>query len=288
MINKIKSKYGFREMPKALDEFVKVVDTTINDGKWEASKAAKLKNTMFTLGTVNYTQQDFADYVATHQSKHSAANPQGIVKSLYNEWINESCLSYEESKLDENYPDFRALMNEYRDGILLFELTDKKVWSKAVKDSAGLKEYYDANKNNYMWPDRLEATVYTCANADVAKNVRKLMKTIDDADTLMASVNKDNALNLQVKSGKFAKGENETIDAITWTPGVTKDIQKGSNIVFVEVKRVIPAQPKSLEEAKGLITADYQSHLEKEWIESLKKKYAVRIHQDVVESIIKN
>ena len=70
------------------------------------------------------------------------------------------------------YPDFRNLMGEYRDGILLFELTDKKVWSKAVKDT-GVETFYEKNKNNYMWADRLDATVYTCANAEVAKEVKK-------------------------------------------------------------------------------------------------------------------
>ncbi len=88
-----------------------------------------------------------------------------VANALYSEFVNESCLAYEESKLDSLYPDFRNLMQEYRDGILLFELTDKKVWSKAVKDTVGLKEFYETNKKNYMWGDRLEATIYTCANA---------------------------------------------------------------------------------------------------------------------------
>src|SRR5438128_8871685 len=120
-----------------------------------------------------------------------------MASNMYNEWVNESALAYEEKMLDVNYPDFKSLMQEYRDGILLFELTDKKVWSKAVKDTVGLKEFYEKNKSNYMWPDRLDATIYTCANAEVAKETRRLMKTIDDVDTLMARVNTDNPLNLQ-------------------------------------------------------------------------------------------
>ncbi len=287
MINKIKAKYNFKEMPKAKDEFMKIVDTTLTSGKWTGEKADKLNNTMFTLGTSTFSQKDFSKYLTDHQTKKGSGTPQAMAAGMYTEWVNESALAYEEKMLDVNYPDFKSLMQEYRDGILLFELTDKKVWSKAVKDTSGLLDYYTKNKNNYMWNDRLEATVYTCSSADVAKNVHKLMKTIDDADTLMARVNKSSQLNLQVKYSKFLKGDNEVIDSIPWVPGMTKDFKHGNSIVFVDVKQKIASTPKTLEEAKGLVTADYQGYLEKEWIESLRSKYPVKIHQDVVDSIIK-
>jgi len=287
MISKIKTKYNFKETPKAKDEFMKTVDTTLISGKWSADRAANLKGNMFTLGTQSYTQQDFAKYLADHQTKKGTGSPQVMADNMYTEWVNESALAYEEKMLDVNYPEFKSLMQEYRDGILLFELTDKKVWSKAVKDTAGLKAFYDKNKNNYMWNDRLEATIYTCSSPEVAKEVHKLMKTIDDDDTLMARVNKSSQLNLQVKSGKFLKGDNDIIDSIAWVPGMTKDFKHGNSTVFVNVKQKIPAQPKSLEEAKGLVTADYQAFLEKEWIDSLRTKYPVKIHQEVVDSVIK-
>ncbi len=287
MINKIKAKNNFKEMPKAKDEFMKIIDTTLTSGKWSADKAANMKGVMFTLGSNSYTQQDFAKYVADHETKRGTGTPQVVAGNMYTEWVNESALALEEKMLDVNYPEFKSLMQEYRDGILLFELTDKKVWSKAVKDTTGLKEYYDKNKKNYMWADRLEATIYTCANADIAKDVHKLMKTIDDNDTLMARVNKSSQLNLQVKQSKFLKGDNDIIDSIAWTVGMTKDFKHSNSIVFVDVKQKIAAQPKSLEEAKGLVTADYQSYLEKEWIDALRAKYPVVIHQEVVDSIIK-
>ncbi len=286
MINRVKSKYAFRENPKTRDEFNKVVDSTLTQGKWTADRASALKSVMFSLGNKSYTQQDFAAYVADHQSKRGGTiAPQVMVSNLYNEWVNESVLAYEESKLDSLYPDFRNLMQEYRDGILLFELTDKKVWSKAVKDTAGLKSFYEANKAKYPWPDRLDATIYTCADADIAKQVHKLMKTVDDVDTLMSRINKTSQLNLQVKTGKFAKGDNDVIDKVEWKKGMSKDMPHNNQVVFVDVHNVLPAGPKSLDEAKGLVTADYQSSLEKEWIEQLRSKYAVKINQDVVDSV---
>ncbi len=287
MISRIKQKYSFKEIPKSKDEFMKAVDSTVSQGKWTADKADGMTATMFTLLNKAFTQKDFAKYVADHQSHKSTLSPQSLVNTNYNDWISESCLAFEESHLDSLYPDFRNLMQEYRDGILLFELTDKKVWSKAVKDTAGLKEFHEKNKNNYKWGDRLEATIYTCANANVAKDVRMKMKKIDDVDTLLANINKTSQLNLQVKSAKFLKGDNEIIDSIRWVPGITKNISKNNQVVFVDVKKFMPSQPKSLEEAKGLVTADYQTFLEKEWIDSLRAKYPVIIHQAVVDTVTK-
>jgi peptidyl-prolyl cis-trans isomerase SurA len=238
------------------------------------------------MGGKNYSQQDFATYVVDHQTRRGATMPaESMVNSLYTEWVSESCLDMEESKLDSLYPDFKNLMQEYRDGILLFELTDKKVWSKAVKDTSGLKAFYEQHKSNYMWPDRLDATIYTCANAEIAKETHKLMKKIDDVDTLMARINSTSQLNLQVRSAKFNRGDNEIIDQIEWKPGMTKDIVKDKQVVFVVVHQMLPSQAKSLEEAKGLITADYQSSLEKSWIEELKAKYPVTIDRQVVDSV---
>jgi peptidyl-prolyl cis-trans isomerase SurA len=241
---------------------------------------------MFTIGNKTYTQKDFATYVSEHQVKRESGIPAKVMaNNFYNDWVNDATLAYEESKLDSLYPDFRNLMQEYRDGILLFELTDKKVWSKAVKDSIGLRDFYDKNKNNYMWGERVEATVYSCANEEIAAEVRKLMKKIDDDDTLMARVNKSSQLNLQVKSGKFSKGENEAVDKVNHKVGMSPNITLNNQVVFVNIKKLIPAAPKQLDEAKGLITADYQNQLEKEWIESLRAKYPVEIKQDVVDSI---
>jgi peptidyl-prolyl cis-trans isomerase SurA len=286
MISRIKTKYNFKENTKAKAEIMKTFDSTLVQGRWSPDKIGSLSNTLFWLNNIPHTQPQFAEYVNDHQVKREAAGtPYVIANNLYNDWVKEVALAYEEKKLDSLYPDFRNLMQEYRDGILLFELTDKKVWSKAVKDTVGLKEFYDKNKSNYMWGDRVDATVYYCADANIAKEVRKQMKKIDDDDTLMARINKTSQLNLQIKSGKFAKGDNEVIDKVKWVQGITPDMMQDKQVVFVYIKKVLPSTPKSLDEAKGIITADYQNQLEKEWISSLRAKYPFTINQDVVNTI---
>ena len=169
----------------------------------------------------------------------------------------------------------------------MFELTDQKVWSAAVKDTAGLESFFKANQTKYMWPDRLNATIYTCANADIAKEVRSLLKNKKiTQDSLLRRVNKQNPLNLTIKTDKFEAGENSIIDGIAWKKGMSKDIASNNTVVFVSVKEKIKAQPKLLSEVRGAATADYQTYLEKNWLESLRKKYPVTVNEPVFKSLI--
>ena len=119
-------------------------------------KADSFNGNIFSLsdstGTVkNYAVQDFAKYISTHQTKRATTSPQVIGYSMYDQWMQEEVLAYEEARLDNKYVDFKNLMKEYRDGILLFDLTDKKVWTMAVKDTSGLKNFYEQNKSKYMF-----------------------------------------------------------------------------------------------------------------------------------------
>jgi len=285
LIAKIKTEYKFKENLKLRDEFYKVMDTTLFEGKWDDAKAAKLTKPMFNFNDKVYTQADFANYIKSHQSKRPKADIPMVVNQLYKQFVDESAVAYEESRLDQKYPEFKALMQEYRDGILLFELTDEKVWSKAVKDTTGSKAFYEKNKMNYMWDERADASVYTAADDKIAKQVRGLMKKKKSEKDIVAEVNKNSQLNLQVESRLFNKGENEYVDK-NWTPGTSADIKtKDNKMVIVVVNKLMKPEPKSYADSKGMVTADYQTYLEKEWLESLKKKYPVTIDKNVLATV---
>jgi len=287
MIARIKKEYNFKEIVKNKEAFVNALDTSLLGGEWNSDKVKNLDKPLFTIGTATYTQSDFAKYINNHQSKKQNTTPKQVGYTLYNQFVDEMCLNYEESQLEVKYPEFKALMQEYRDGILLFDLTDKKVWSKAVKDSAGLVAFYDKNKTKYMWDRRCDAIIYTCANADVASKTRKMLKKQKSMVEVLTAMNKDSQLNLSTKDGKFLKGENEIIDAIKWEKGLSPDMNKNNSVVFVDVINIIEPTSKSLDEAKGIITADYQNHLEKEWISGLRAKYPVTVNEDVLNSFSK-
>ncbi len=286
LIAKIKVEYKFKENLKTVDEFTKVIDTTLFEGHWEATKAATLKKPMFNFNDKLYTQHDFANYIVAHQSKRPKTDVKVVVNQLYKTFVEESAVDYEEARLDQKYPEFKALMQEYRDGILLFELTDEKVWSKAVKDTIGSKAFYEKNKNNYMWDERADASIYSCLSDKVAKQVRDLMKKKKSEKDILAIVNKDSQLNLQVESRIFNKGENEFVDQ-NWSLGISADkkSEKDKKTVIVVTHKLLKPEPKSYIDSKGMVTADYQNFLETEWIASLKAKYPVTIDKTVLATV---
>lgn len=290
VIIRIKNENNFKEFPLTLKDFYSVVDSTLLEGKWEASKAQHLTKTMFVLGNQNFTQTDFAQHLAK-QSKSPKIALNVLVNEKYDKYVEDMVLNYEDSKLESKYPEFKSLMKEYRDGIMLFELTDKKVWSKAIQDTTGLKEFYEPNKTKYMWDQRLDASIFTCNDADIAKKARKLVKNVMNEslteDDLLKKINTDSIPVLKIEHKKFLKGDNAMIDSVKWEKGISADMPKNNKTVFIAVYMVVAPEPKSIKEAKGLITADYQNFLEKEWIDQLRKKYPYEVNKDVFESLLK-
>ncbi len=286
MVEKLKKEYGYKEDAKTIKDFYPIVNDSIFKGKWNIAKAAKLKKSMFTLAEKSYTQQDFAKYLDENQLSRTNEDSTVYLASMFKKFVEKSVMDYEDSRLETKYPDFKALMKEYRDGILLFELTDNMVWSKAVKDTIGLQAFYEKNKSNYLWEQRVNADVFTCANPKVAKIVRKMLLSGKYTDEMiLKKANNTSQLNLSVYNGKYAKKDNALIDSIPWKAGLSADIYQNNSVIMVRINKIIDKEPKTLSEARGLITSDYQAFLEKEWIAQLKMKYPVVIDKDVFSTI---
>lgn len=286
-VNKLKKNYNFIENTKAVEMFFAGNDSAIFKAMFKKENVKNPNDVLFTINGKKYLGSDLGTYVIINQHSVNKESLTKTRKNLYDDFVSKSLIDYEETKLDEKYPEFKALMEEYRDGILLFELTDQKVWSAAVKDSAGLENFFKVNQAKYTWPDRLDATIYTCSNEATAQSVRSLLKNKKiSQDSLLRRVNKENPLNLTIKSDKFEKSENAIIDGIKWKKGLSENIPVNNTVVFVKVKEKINSQPKKLSEVRGAATADYQNYLEKEWLETLRKKYPVSVNDSVFQTLI--
>lgn len=295
LIEKLKKEYSFKENPANRKEFLKLIDSTVYQGKWDAKKAAKIgKKELFSLTykpdathskqTV-YTIDDLARYIESRQTARQPMDNNMFLQQSYKNMVDESVIAFEDSLLEQKYPEFKSLLKEYRDGILLFDLTDQKVWSKAVRDTAGLREFYNQNKNNYLWDERAEVTIYSCVDAKVAKEVRAMLKKKKSEKEITDALNKTSSLNVSVDNITYLKGENKEVDA-NWKEGViAKDIAKDNNVQVLVVNKVMGKTPKTIPEAKGMITADYQNYLEKQWLDYLKNKYTVKVNEDVLNTV---
>lgn len=254
-------------------------------GGWKLQTELPLNKTLITMGDTTFTQADFATYLEQKQRKGKLEPMEDYLQGQFKSFANECVLNYEDSRLERKYPKFKALMQEYRDGILLFELTDDKVWSMAVKDTSGLKAFHEEHATEFMWPERVDATVYTCANVEVAKKTRKLVKKKKPVSEILATINAESQLDLSVESAKFAKGDNDSVDDVPWEEGISADLVVNDQTAFVHIKEVLQPMPKELEEAKGAITAAYQDHLEDNWIKELRAKYPYTVNKEVLYTI---
>jgi len=285
VLMRARNEYGVTEYPEARNEFYKVVTDTIFFGKWDANLAKDLNKPLFKIGTLTVNQNEFSSYLAGKQRKREKENIERYVDKMYVDFLNENLIKWENSHLEQKYPEFKALMSEYRDGILLFDLTDQKVWTKAVKDTIGLKEFYEKNKSNYMWDTRVDASIYTLKKKANVEKVKNFIKSGLTETDILKEINTDSLKVLNIESGKFSKHENKLLDGIAWVPGFSKDFTSDSTTVFVYIRKVLTPETKALNEARGLITADYQNYLEKEWIVTLRDKYPVIVDKEILAKI---
>jgi len=297
VLAQLKKEYNVREYPNALKPFYQLIDSTIYIGKWNPEETRGLNQVLFTIADTNkYTQQDFIASIRMDGLRRVKKPAEILVNEEYQRYLNRTIFEFERGRLEVKYPEFRYLVKEYHDGILLFNLTDKMVWSKAVEDTAGLEKFYNENKNNYLWGDRVEATVYTFNQANMQDKIKKLATTTvkkkqdykQEVDAFLTKVHaKDTSFVLTVSKAKFSKGDNPLIDTVSWEVGLKEPIVKDGQITLIYINRMVTPEPKLLNEAKGLITADYQNYLEKEWIKSLRAKYSIKVNQDVFNQMIK-
>ena len=283
---KLKKDYKYQDKSKKnVKWFVQNLDTNYYVGKWNADEL-KSDKPLFTLDGQKFGQQDFATFLENNYRAVRKDENSATVKSQFKNWEKEAILGYEETKLEGKYPDFKALITEYHDGILLYEVMSDKVWNKAMKDTVGLKEYFEQNRSKYMWGNRIDAIVYECLNQQIADQVTKMIKndTINSKHVLDL-INKESELNLRVRTNKFDTEQTSFLKEQNLTIGINKSYMFDGKVYVVKVNEKLAPKNKEFSEAKGATTSDYQNYLEKTWLEELNKKHAVKIYDTVLYSV---
>lgn len=285
-VQKLKKEYKYKDKSKStIKWFAANLDSTYQQGKWKATNLISDK-AMFTLDGKSFTQKQFAVYLEKNARSSKMTDKKELVDEQFRNWEKASILEYEESKLEAKYPEFKALMQEYHDGILLYEIMTDKVWNKASRDTVGLEAFYTENIAKYQWTPRVDAMVYECLNQDIANEVYKMIQNDTvNSKHVVEKVNKTSELNLRVRTNKFELSETPYLASQQLKKGVNKPYEFEGKIYVVKVSEMIPAGPKELSEAKGIVTSDYQNQLEKDWLEELQKKHPIVIHEDVLYGI---
>ena len=197
--------------------------------------------------------------------------------------------AYVDEHLEEKYPEFRNLVQEYHDGILLFEVSLKEVWDKAAKDTAGLEAYFKANKKNYTWDKpHYKGYLVQAKNEKVAKAAESIIKNAkpDSVDKYVESrLNTDSVKFVKVQYGLWEVGRNKLVDRFGFKQRDAYKPNPDYPVVRCVGKKI--KAPQTWDDEKGKVTTDYQDYLEAQWVKALREKYPVVINQEVWEKIKK-
>ena len=292
LLNKLKAAYNYALIDTS-KYLLEKLDDSVFSGKWNAQVAAAIKQPICKFAGSTKTHYDFAQYLQNNGRAFKKMLFDILLETAYDGFVNESILEYEESRLEEKYDDFKFLMKEYHDGIILFELTDKLIWSKAVQDSTGLENFHKKSAGNYMHPKRIRAVIFSTSTDNDKKSLIKLLskqkrKSFNPEEiTKKINENKKNSVSV-IYNQKFEKTDNTMIDLIFDEKLAIENkiavVSDSKNVIYVT--EIIPPQPKELNTIRGVVISDYQDYLEKEWIKQLRKKYKTKVDKDILYSLV--
>lgn len=278
--NKIKDKYGFKSGNDYALYFSEYVKDTVLARKWEMEPIPSAENkTIFTIGNKEVRFSDFAKYIEERQKTARAyQNKNLLIADFYEEFETNQLKDYFKNELEKENQDYAAILNEYRDGLLIFDVMEHNIWQKAKNDSIALQAYYDKHKENYKWKQRVKGDVFSATSQITAQRVQKMLEEGKTGDDIKQELNQEGVVHVILSQGAFEVGQSELPENLEIKKGISSIYTSNDSFIVVNVKEVLPPGTKTLEEVRGKVITSYQNELETEWMNSLRSKYKVEVN----------
>jgi peptidyl-prolyl cis-trans isomerase SurA len=288
LASKLKLKYSQEVNKTQYTNIEKKVTDAVYSQTWEQPKEdISLIGNLLTIDkNKKVATSSFASYIETQQKNKLSTKPiSKLVSELFETWKGEQLIAYYNENLENEFPDFKNVMDEYRDGLLLFDLMEKEIWIKSKTDTVGLQNFYTTNISKYNWKERYDVDILSSTDATVIASAQKMLRKGKSIEFIKSKFNKNDKIAIMVKSGLFEKN----YDILDKIPNLTvgaNNIYKDSNYSFVvNVKNTKPAQTKALEDCKSRVINDYQQYLESTWVDELKKEFKINVNTAVFEKV---
>ena len=286
-IGKIKKQYGVADASEKTVAFfqdkIKVGDSI----KGLSFEGDMYKEAMLKVKDSTYSYAKFGGYLKQKDSNQVVSDVASFVKSGYEEYVSETLLGYYDANLEKDNEDFAAVMTEYRDGLLLFDLMEDKIWNAAKTDSVGLQKYYDAHVDNYQWEERYEVQKISTEKKEIAEQVKSLLEGGSTLEQVKEKMNVETSSNAIFSEETYAKGDELLPQNFVAEKDKIQFFEKEGYFTVMKVCVVLPAGPKKLEETKGRVINDYQKELETNWLTELKAKYPVVVNKKTLKKVKK-
>ncbi len=290
-IDQLKEEYSFKSDSSLLQPFYKAItDSSLASRQWMNASGLENQGTLFSFASKEYSPIDLKTYIAAQKGIKLAGTPRQIVDKLYYDFVRKEIIGFEKGRLEDKYPEFRYLLKEYHDGMLLFEISDNKVWSKASEDSTGLQKFYKAHAKDYMSEEAVQYLQFSFSTDKQEKELYKLLRkgakkkhklsfyrTYYPADTVPGSV--------KLEQKETYLPEFEYFEATDIKKGKYKKINDNEGSKLILINKLIDPRIMDIDEIRGLVTSDYQDYLKEKWEESLRKEYEVKVNNELLEEL---
>lgn len=293
LIKRIKTEGNYTQNDAAWESFLGMLDDRFSRGAWEpdSMNIPLFDQTLFTLadGALTNTVGDFVTYYRRTRMRRMGMTAEEAANSILNSFVDEELLKYEETQLPFKNPEYRYLLQEYRDGILLFTLMEQKVWKKAVEDTTGLKTYYEANPDSFTRERMVDVIEYRASDLAAIQNVKALLEKGLSRTAIDSMMNQESSIRLRSTSMLYEEGE-ENVPASMFSGAVgtiSEVIEEESYYRLLISEEKFPAGVQPLDNVKSEAITRYQDFLEKEWLAELAEKYPVNINEKAFGKLFK-
>ena len=187
-------------------------------------------------------------------------------------------------------PEMKYLIQEYHDGLLLYEISNREVWERAEKDETRLRAWFEAHKKDYAWKEpHYKGNAYHVKTKADVKAVKRSIKKVPFeqwAEVLRTTFNADSVIRIRVEKGIFKAGDNGTIDRLVFKlKQTTFDAANADYPIEAVYGKKQKKYPDDYTDVRGQVVADYQQMLELEWVKSLRQRYPVQINQEILKTV---
>jgi len=280
---KLKSEYQLRIDETNYAQFVQSATDSLQKKNFENNPKWK-QLLLFSFASQKVNIGDFSDFLKKQKFAAAGAKAEEQVKDQFSKFIHQKLIEYEDSQLEKKYPDFASLYNEYHDGILLFNISKDKIWDVAATDTVRLQNYFNQTQKKYYWNERFKGWIIKADNQHTRANVESFLteSRTSRKEDLTELFNTATDKKIQIADVCCQKGENQIVDYFIWNGPKPSGFDETTTFVHGKIEK---NELKTLKDAWGLYSSDFQEVAEKEWVESLLKKHPVKVNEKVLNKV---
>lgn len=287
MVEELKGRYDISYNEEAKPYFGSLISEDYFRRSWRLPEDFNKDEILFSINGGDYTYNDFGRHILSAQRLYASKpmSAKDLIDKEFASFFESTILRYREDNLEHENIEFANILKEYRDGLLLFDLMEKEIWNKASKDTLGLQEYFEKNKGNYQWEERLDFVMATTADAKKANKILKLMKKGKTNVEISEALNSDKKQNVIFTTAIYPSNDDRLPSDIKKEVGVLGVYDHNEAFHVIKINALLPAGPKTLKEAKGAVINDYQQQIESNWINGLYERFQIDVNKDVLEEV---